>query len=59
MLAEALYVANSAWCSEEDLDLVELVKSELIREGDVLAYKRQFPSLSITVEKDMLVRPLQ
>ena len=41
--------------SEEDLDLVELVKAGLIVEGDVLAYRRHFPSLSVAVEKDMLV----
>ena len=41
--------------SEEDLDLVELVKAGLIMEGDVLAYRRHFPSLSVAVEKDMLV----
>ncbi|EKM51291.1 uncharacterized protein PHACADRAFT_151948 [Phanerochaete carnosa HHB-10118-sp] len=41
---------------KEDLDIIELVKSGVIREGDVIAYKRHFPNLSITVEKDMLVQ---
>ena len=50
-----IVLANVVSTSEE-LDLVELVKSGLVREGDILVYKRHFPSLSTTVEKDMLVR---
>lgn len=48
-------LADPIGLSEEDLDLVELVKAGLITEGDVLAYRRHFRSLSTTVEKDMLV----
>ncbi|KAM5540014.1 hypothetical protein V8D89_006154 [Ganoderma adspersum] len=38
-----------------DLDLTALVKRELLQVGDVLAYKRAFPHLKVTVEKDLLV----
>ena len=39
----------------EDLDLTELAKRSEIREGDLLVYKRKFPNLQLTVEKDILV----
>ena len=42
--------------TKADLDLTALVKRELLQVGDVLAYKRVFPHLTVTVEKDLLVR---
>ena len=42
--------------TKADLDLTALVKRELIQVGDVLAYKRTFSHLKVTVEKDLLVR---
>ncbi|KAI1788565.1 Asx homology domain-containing protein [Ganoderma leucocontextum] len=41
--------------TKADLDLTALVKRELLQVGDVLAYKRTFPHLKVTVEKDLLV----
>ena len=39
------------------LDLTALAKRGLLREGDVLEYRRTFPApLGVTVEKDLLVR---
>lgn len=42
--------------TKADLDLTALVKRELLQVGDVLAYKRTFPHLKVTVEKDLLAR---
>ncbi|KAI9058924.1 hypothetical protein FKP32DRAFT_1596798 [Trametes sanguinea] len=39
----------------ERADLVALAKRGLLQQGDILAYKRSFPALNITVEKDVLV----
>lgn len=38
------------------LDLTALAKCGLLREGDVLAYHREFPHLRLVVEKDLLVK---
>ncbi|KAI8995224.1 Asx homology domain-containing protein [Trametes punicea] len=35
--------------------LVDLAKRGLLQEGDVLAYKRTFPALNVTIEKDVLI----
>ncbi|KAH9939757.1 uncharacterized protein BXZ73DRAFT_88929 [Epithele typhae] len=37
------------------LDLAALAKRGFLQVGDVLAYRRTFPSLGVTVEKDLLV----
>ncbi|CDO75926.1 hypothetical protein BN946_scf184873.g15 [Trametes cinnabarina] len=39
----------------ESADLVGLVKRGLLQQGDILAYKRSFPALNVTVEKDVLL----
>ncbi|OSD00305.1 hypothetical protein PYCCODRAFT_1437436 [Trametes coccinea BRFM310] len=36
-------------------DLIALAKQGLLQQGDILAYKRSFPALNVTVEKDVLV----
>ncbi|KAI0350306.1 hypothetical protein OH77DRAFT_1431176 [Trametes cingulata] len=36
-------------------DLTALAKLGLIQQGDILAYKRAFPALNVTVEKDVLI----
>lgn len=36
--------------------MATLAKGGLLQAGDILAYKRCFPALSVTVEKDVLVR---
>ncbi|KAJ7201597.1 Asx homology domain-containing protein [Mycena pura] len=41
-----------------ELKLVDLAKSAVIREGDVLAYKRNFPALGIVVEKDLIIQQI-
>lgn len=41
-----------------DLDLATLAQRDLLREGDIITYKRHFPFLSIEVEKELLVRHL-
>ena len=41
--------------SSEDLDLVELAKQGLIREGDLIVYRRNFPTVNVLVEKELLV----
>lgn len=37
-------------------DLVSLAKRSLIKEGDILVYKRTFRPPGCTIEKDLLVR---
>ncbi|KAJ7931289.1 Asx homology domain-containing protein [Mycena leptocephala] len=37
-----------------ELKLVDLAKSSVLREGDILAYKRNFTNLDIIVEKDVI-----
>lgn len=39
-----------------ELKLVDLAKSSVVKVGDVLAYKRNFSQLDMTVEKDVVVR---
>ncbi|PIL34284.1 hypothetical protein GSI_03059 [Ganoderma sinense ZZ0214-1] len=41
--------------AKAELDLTALVKRDLLQAGDVLAYKRTFPHMKVTVEKDLLV----
>ncbi|KAF7338738.1 hypothetical protein MSAN_02196100 [Mycena sanguinolenta] len=41
-----------------ELKLVDLAKSSVLREGDVLAYKRQFTNLGILVEKDVIIQKI-
>ncbi|KAI0942450.1 hypothetical protein AcW1_003082 [Taiwanofungus camphoratus] len=40
------------------LDLTALAKCGLLREGDVLAYHREFPHLRLVVEKDLLIESI-
>ncbi|KAI0643249.1 hypothetical protein C8Q79DRAFT_928435 [Trametes meyenii] len=37
------------------MDMNALAKHGLLQKGDVLAYKRAFPALNVTVEKDVLI----
>ncbi|KAJ7033465.1 Asx homology domain-containing protein [Mycena alexandri] len=39
-----------------ELKLVDLAKSSVLREGDVLTYKRSFTNVDIIVEKDVIVQ---
>ncbi|KAJ6572120.1 Asx homology domain-containing protein [Mycena capillaripes] len=39
-----------------ELKLVDLAKSSVLRQGDVLAYKRNFTNLGIIVEKDVIIQ---
>ncbi|KAF7291936.1 hypothetical protein MIND_01219100 [Mycena indigotica] len=41
-----------------DIKLVDLIKNSVIREGDVLAYKRKFAALGIVVEKDLIIQQI-
>ncbi|GBE85771.1 hypothetical protein SCP_0802930 [Sparassis crispa] len=36
-------------------DLTDLVKHGLLKQGDILAYRREFPLLKLVVEKDLLI----
>lgn len=38
------------------LDFTALAKRGLLQEDDILSYRRHFPQLDVTVEKDILVR---
>jgi hypothetical protein len=49
---------NSHFSEAAELKLVDLAKSSVLREGDILAYKRNFTNLDIIVEKDVIVRTL-
>ncbi|KAI0631552.1 Asx homology domain-containing protein [Trametes polyzona] len=42
----------------EEIDLTTLAKKELLREGDILVYKRGFPGLKDTIHKDILVESI-
>ncbi|KAI0086780.1 hypothetical protein BDY19DRAFT_958640 [Irpex rosettiformis] len=37
------------------VDLVDLAKRSLLQEGDIVTYRRTFPSAGVTVEKELLV----
>ncbi|EMD35791.1 hypothetical protein CERSUDRAFT_106500 [Gelatoporia subvermispora B] len=39
-------------------NLALLAQHDVVKEGDVLSYRREFPHLQITVEKDMLVQSI-
>ncbi|KAF7348589.1 hypothetical protein MVEN_01376500 [Mycena venus] len=39
-----------------ELKLVDLTKSSVLREGDILAYKRHFSNLGVVVEKDVIIQ---
>ncbi|KAK7059737.1 Asx homology domain-containing protein [Favolaschia claudopus] len=39
-----------------ELKLVDLAKNSVLREGDVLAYKRNFSNLNVVVEKDVIIQ---
>ncbi|KAJ7698554.1 Asx homology domain-containing protein [Mycena rosella] len=39
-----------------ELKLVDLAKNSVLREGDVIAYRRNFTALDIVVEKDVIIQ---
>ncbi|KAJ7793430.1 Asx homology domain-containing protein [Mycena olivaceomarginata] len=41
-----------------ELKLVDLAKSSVLRQGDILAYKRHFTNLGILVEKDVIIQKI-
>ncbi|KAJ7253777.1 Asx homology domain-containing protein [Mycena haematopus] len=41
-----------------ELKLVDLAKSSVLREGDILAYKRHFSNLGVLVEKDVIIQKI-
>jgi hypothetical protein len=47
----------SIYSEAAELKLADLVKGSVIKVGDVLAYKRNFSQLEMTIEKDVIVRP--
>jgi hypothetical protein len=52
MFGDADYICSEA----AELKLADLVKGSVVKVGDVLAYKRKFSQLDMTVEKDIIVR---
>ncbi|KAF7323623.1 ASXH domain-containing protein [Mycena kentingensis (nom. inval.)] len=42
--------------SAGDIKLLDLAKHSVIREGDVLAYKRKFSAVGVVVEKDVVIQ---
>ena len=51
-MSDTIYYRKQAQTS---LDLTTLVKRGLLQPDDVLSYRRTFPHLKVTVEKDLLV----
>ncbi|KAF8217700.1 Asx homology domain-containing protein [Mycena galopus ATCC 62051] len=41
-----------------ELKLVDLAKSSVLREGDILVYKRHFSNLAVVVEKDVIIQKI-
>ncbi|KAJ7669424.1 Asx homology domain-containing protein [Mycena polygramma] len=41
-----------------ELKLVDLAKNSVLREGDILAYKRHFTNLDVVVEKDVIIQTI-
>lgn len=41
-----------------EVRLVTLLKNEVIRVGDVIAYKRNFPGLNVSIEKDAIIQSI-
>lgn len=52
------YMLMVVYSDAAQLKLADLAKGKIIREGDVLSYRRNFSQLGIDIEKDVLVRPL-
>ncbi|KAJ7150928.1 Asx homology domain-containing protein [Mycena crocata] len=48
--------ADSLAGEAAELKLIDLAKSSVLREGDVLAYRRNFTALNIFVEKDVIIQ---
>ncbi|KAJ7154634.1 Asx homology domain-containing protein [Mycena filopes] len=55
-LEEPTATTSSRAGDAAELKLVDLAKSSVLREGDVLTYKRNFTNLDVVVEKDVIVQ---
>lgn len=53
-----MFFSENASASDEDDRFTDLLQNEVMVSGDVIHYKRFFPVLGITVEKDLIVRIL-
>ncbi|KAJ7089190.1 Asx homology domain-containing protein [Mycena belliarum] len=50
--------ANNLAGEAAELKLIDLAKNSVLREGDVIAYKRNFTNLDIVVEKDVIIQKI-
>ncbi|OBZ72807.1 hypothetical protein A0H81_06944 [Grifola frondosa] len=55
---DEVWERDHAALKKQTVDLSTLAKRGLLKEGDVLAYKRTFLHLKLTVEKDLLIQAI-